>query len=71
MSADTSQSFEPLVYRGENTVEHFITTILDVEKQLCKKIKAVEPMQMTTKQEHQFQCRFCELSSALPIARYL
>eukprot|EP01048_Picozoa_sp_COSAG05_P018477 COSAG05_NODE_2710_length_2741_cov_1.654807_2_plen_702_part_01 len=64
VSADTSQSFEPLVYRGENTVEHFITTILDVEKQLCKKIKAVEPMQMTAEQEHQFQCqkncRFCE-----------
>ena len=65
VSANASETFDPIVYRGENAVAHFIETILGVNTMLQEKIKSCEPLTMSEEEEEAFQCqkecRFCNL----------
>ena len=43
VSSDKHRDFNPIVYRGENTIQEFIFKMKEVEEMLMKEIKAVEP----------------------------
>ena len=56
VSSDPSRKFDPIVYRGENTVQEFIFEMKQIEADLMQEIKAVEPMVMTKQDEGNFRC---------------
>ena len=56
MRSDDGQAFEPVCYRGRNTVREFIFKIKEVEKMLMEKIKHNEPMVMTAQDKEDFKC---------------
>ena len=66
VSSDKQRHFDPIVYRGENTIQEFIFKMKEVEEMLMKEIKAVEPMVMTAEGNKAFkcakQCCFCKKS---------
>ena len=47
VSSDPSQTFEPEIYRGEDTISEFICRMKDTEQKLMEKIKTNVPMVMT------------------------
>jgi hypothetical protein len=56
VSADPARTFEPVVYRGPNTIKEFILKMKEIEQMLMPLIKAVEPIQMSTQDEREFKC---------------
>ena len=63
VSSDPSQTFEPEIYRGEDTIHEFICRMKDTEQHLMEKIKNNVPMVMTPEDEIKFQqaecCHMC------------
>ena len=56
VSSDPKHQFDPVVYRGENTIEEFIFKMKELEAELTPLVKAVEPMVMTKQDEKDFKC---------------
>jgi hypothetical protein len=56
VSADPTRTFEPFVYRGQNTIKEFILKMKEIEQMLMPLIKAVEPIQMSAQDEGDFKC---------------
>ena len=56
VSSDKHRDFNPIVYRGENTIQEFIFKMKEVEEMLMKEIKAVEPMVITGENYKAFKC---------------
>jgi len=63
VSSDPDRTFDPIVYRGENTIESFVFQMKGLEDELKGQIQAVEPMVMTTQDTHDFntatKCCLC------------
>lgn len=55
VSSDPARSFEPIVYRGENTVKSFIFDMKELEEDLKAQIQEVTPMDLTAQEERSFQ----------------
>jgi hypothetical protein len=56
VSSDPTRTFEPVVYRGKNTIKEFILKMKEIEQMLMPLIKAVEPIQMSAQDERDFKC---------------
>ena len=63
MSTVDQYNQAPVVYRGEDCVDHFLENLLQEEKRISEILKVVEPMVITEDQERAFQqsgdCHIC------------
>lgn len=64
VSADKAQKFIPKLYRGNNVIDHFLTSIREDANILCDKMKDIEPLVMSDEDNKLFNeathCRFCQ-----------
>ena len=59
VSSDSTRTFEPEIYRGQNTVQEFIMRMKSTEEELMELIQTNTPMVMTAQDEINFQCAEC------------
>ena len=56
VSSDPNQTFKPVVYRGDNTVQEFIIKIKEIEDMLMAKIRTTAKMVMSDAEKQQHRC---------------